>query len=276
MSNPTRSDARIETALRSLHQVAATRPLIHHITSAVAANDVANVTLAFGARPVMAEAPEEVAEIAAAAGALVLNLGMLSLTKIEAMLIAGRAAAAQNTPIVLDPVGAGATHLRTATALRLLAELPITVVRGNRGELGALVGMGVASGVDAIGSEEPEPIARAVAERFGVVAAVTGAIDLVVGEQAAFAVHNGHALLTWITGSGCMASAAIGIFLTTGADTTVQTALALAVYGLAAERAAASVGGAAIPGPGAFRERLIDAVASLATAGINGLRISMR
>ncbi len=268
------SDADGETAMRSLRQVAVAQPLIHHLTSAVAANDVANVTLAFGARPVMAEAPEEVAEIAAVARALVLNLGMLSPTKIEAMRIAGREAAARNIPIVLDPVGAGATRLRTATALRLLAELPIAVVRGNRGELGALVGMGAASGVDAVGPEEPEPIARAVATRFGVVAAVTGVIDVIVGQNVTYGVCNGHALLTRITGAGCMASAGIGIFLTTGTDRAMQTALALAVYGLAAERAAMSVGGEAIPGPGAFRGRLLDAVASLATAGMNGLRIN--
>ncbi len=276
VSNPARSDANGETAMRSLRQVAAAQPLIHHLTSAVVANDVANVTLAFGARPVMAEAPEEVAEITAAVRALVLNLGMLSPTKIEAMRIAGRAAATKGIPIVLDPVGAGATSLRTATALRLLADLPVAVVRGNRGELGALVGMGAASGVDAIGAEEPEPIARAVAARFGVVAAVTGAVDVVVDNGAVYQVCNGHALLTRITGSGCMASAAIGIFLTAGANTAVQTALALAVYGVAAERAAAPVGGEAIPGPGTFRARLLDAVAALATTGIDGLRITVR
>lgn len=273
---PAMNDASVETAVWSLQRLAAAQPLIHHLTSAVVANDVANVTLAFGARPVMAEAPDEVAEITAAAASLVLNLGMLSPLKIEAMHIAGRAAAARSIPIVLDPVGAGATRLRTATALHLLAELPIAVVRGNRGELGALVGMGAASGVDAIGAEEPELVARAVAERFAVVAAVTGAVDIAVGQYVAYEVRNGHALLPRITGSGCMASAAIGIFLTCGANAVIQTALALAVYGLAAERAAASVDAATIPGPGTFRGRFIDEVAALATTGVDGLRVNMR
>lgn len=262
-------------AARSLMQIAAERPLIHHITNAVVANDVANLTLAFGARPVMAEAREEVAEITAVARVLVLNLGMPSAVKIEAMIAAGCAAAEHGIPIVLDPVGAGATHLRTTSALRLLAELPIAVVRGNRGELGALVGAGAASGVDALGTEEPQFIARAVAARFQTVAAVTGTVDVVVGEKVAYAVGNGHALLPRITGSGCMASAAIGILLTVGTDMPAQAALALALYGLAAERAAAPVAGGGVPGPGTFRGRLMDEVASLVATGVSGLRIDM-
>jgi len=267
--------ASVTAAARSLMQIAAERPLIHHITNVVVANDVANLTLAFGARPVMAEAREEVAEITAVARVLVLNLGMPSAMKIEAMLVAGHAAAMHGIPIVLDPVGAGATHLRTTSALRLLAEVPITVVRGNRGELGALVGAGAVSGVDALGTEEPQSIARAVAAHFQTVAAVTGAVDVVAGENVAYAVGNGHALLPRITGSGCMASAAIGIFLTAGADAAAQAALALAVYGLAAERAATPVAGGEVPGPGTFRGRLMDEVASLVTTGVHGLRIDL-
>ncbi len=267
--------ASVAAAARSLMQIAAERPLIHHITNAVVANDVANLTLAFGARPVMAEDREEVAEITAVARVLVLNLGMPSAVKIEAMLVAGHAAAEHGIPIVLDPVGAGATHLRTTGALRLLAELPIAVVRGNRGELGALIGAGAASGVDALGTEEPQSIARAVAAHFQTVAAVTGAVDVVAGANVVYAVGNGHALLPRITGSGCMASAAIGILLTPGADVAAQAALALAVYGLAAERAATPVAGGKVPGPGTFRGRLMDEVASLLTTGVHGLRIDL-
>jgi len=262
-----------ERAAQSLSRIMEARPLIHHITNPVVANDVANLTLAFGALPVMAEAPEEVAEITTVAQALVLNLGMLSAAKVETMLIAGRVAAAHGIPIVLDPVGAGATAFRTTSALRLLAELPITALRGNRGEIGALLGAGVMRGVEAVGTEEPHAIATAAAARFGVVVAVTGVIDVVVGNGQQFEVRNGDPLLPRVTGTGCMASAAVGILLTAGDDAAVQTALALGMYGLAAERAATPADGGERPGPGTFRARLLDEVAALPVSGNAGIRI---
>lgn len=261
-------------AVRSLAHIATAQPLIHHLTNMVVANDVANVTLAFNARPVMAEAPEEVAEITAVARALVINLGTPSVAKIEAMMIAGHVAAERGIPIVLDPVGVGATRLRTEAALRLLAELPITVLRGNRGEVGALVGRGVVSGVDAMGAEDPAFVARTAAERFGLVVAVTGVVDVIVDERGGYAVRNGDALLARITGSGCMASAVIGILHTVGGDAAMQTALALGLYGVAAERAAVPAAGGALPGPGTFRARLLDEVAALHGSGVSGLRIT--
>lgn len=255
-------------AAAALARVASRVPLIHHITNIVVTNDVANITLSFGASPVMAYAPEEVAEMAALAGALALNIGTLSKAEIAAMLLAGRAAAERGVPIVLDPVGAGATAFRTESALRLLEELPITVLRGNRGEIGALVGSGQMRGVDAVGDEDPRAVATAAAARFGVVTAVTGAVDVVVGGGRVYTVHNGHPLLGRITGSGCMATAAIGIFLAAGGDPATQTALALGTYGLAAERAAAGD-----PGPATFRTRLIDEVAALGAGGTVGVNV---
>ena len=263
-----------EYAAQSLSRIAAARPLIHHITNPVVANDVANCTLAFGALPVMADAPEEVAEITGVAQALVLNLGVLSAAKVEAMLLAGRVAAARGIPIVLDPVGAGATAFRTASALRLLAALPITVLRGNRGEIGAVLGAGAMRGVEAVGTVEPHAIAITAAARFGVVVAVTGVVDVVVGARCGYDVCNGDPLLPRVTGTGCMASAAVGILLTAGDDAALQTALALGVYGLAAERAAASGASGERPGPGTFRARLLDAVAALSVSGVAGIRIT--
>jgi hydroxyethylthiazole kinase len=255
-------------AARSLARVGAEHPLVHQITNVVVTNDSANLTLGFGALPVMAYAPEEVAEMAALAQALVLNIGTLSAGEIAAMLLAGRSAAEHGVPIVLDPVGAGATRFRTESALRLLAELPVTVLRGNRGEIGALVGSGEVRGVEAVGAEDPRAVAEAAAARFRVVTAVTGAVDVVCDRGRVFEVHNGHPLLGRITGSGCMATAAIGIFLAAGDDPALQAALALATYGLAAERAAAGD-----PGPGTFRARLLDEVAALATKGVAGVRV---
>lgn len=255
-------------ARESLERVAATKPLVHQITNIVVANDSANLTLGFGALPVMAYAPQEVAEMAAIAQALVLNIGTLSEEEIAAMLIAGQAAGAKGIPIVLDPVGAGATAFRTESALRLLRELPITVLRGNRGEIGALVGSGEVRGVEATGSEDPRQVAQAAHEAFGVTVAVTGPTDVIVGPEQTYLVSNGDPLLGAITGSGCMATATIGIFNAVGADPALQTALGLASYGLAAERAAEGA-----PGPGTFRARLLDEVAALLAKGTAGVRI---
>ena len=179
----------------------------------------------------MAYAPEEAAEMAGISQALVLNIGTLSVEEIEAMLLAGVAAGAKGIPIVLDPVGAGATTFRTESALRLLRELPITVLRGNRGEIGALVGSGEVRGVEATGSEDPLQVATAARDAFGVTVAVTGPTDVIVGPDRTYLVRNGSPLLAMITGSGCMATAAIGIFASAGDDPALQTALGLATYG---------------------------------------------
>jgi len=257
-------------ANEALRTIDATKPLVHQITNVVVTNQSANLTLAYGALPVMAYAIEEVAEMASIAQALVLNIGTLSKGEVEAMLVAGRAAGAKGIPIVLDPVGAGATSFRTESALRLLRELPITVLRGNRGEIGALVGSGEVRGVEATGSEDPRAVAEAARDRFGVTVAVTGPVDVVVGAGRTLLVENGHPLLARITGSGCMATAAIGIFNGIGGDPVEQTALALATYGLAAERAADRE---PVPGPGSFRDLLIDEVAALLPTGAEGVRI---
>jgi hydroxyethylthiazole kinase len=256
-------------AREALDRVAVIRPLVHQITNIVVANDSANLTLGFGALPVMAYAPEEVAEMAAIAQALVLNIGTLSEGEIAAMLIAGNAAGEKGIPIILDPVGAGATGFRTQSALRLLSELPITVLRGNRGEIGALVGSGEVRGVEATGSEDPRAVAEAARAAFGITVAVTGATDVIVGRDQTYLVSNGSPLLGAITGSGCMATATIGIFNAAGDDPALQTALGLAAYGLAAERAAEGA-----PGPGTFRARLLDEVAALSAKGVDGVKIA--
>lgn len=260
-----------ELARESLDRVAATKPLVHQITNIVVANDSANLTLGFGALPVMAYAPEEVAEMAAIAQALVLNIGTLSEGEVAAMLIAGKSAAEKGIPIILDPVGAGATSFRTQSALRLLNELPVTVLRGNRGEIGALVGSGEVRGVEATGSENPRAVAEAAHAAFDVTVAVTGATDVIVGHDTTYLVSNGTPLLGAITGSGCMATATIAIFTAVGNDPALQTALGLATYGLAAERAAEGA-----PGPGTFRARLLDEVAALPATGVAGVKIATR
>ena len=125
----------------SLRRLRDAKPLVHQITNYVVMNETANATLALGALPVMAHAREEVEEMVAIAGALVLNIGTLSPHWVEAMLLAGKAANARGVPVVLDPVGAGATRYRTETAKRILADMDVAVLRANQGEVATLVGV---------------------------------------------------------------------------------------------------------------------------------------
>ncbi len=236
------------------------KPLIHHITNFVVMNDTANITLAIGALPVMAHAIEEVEEMVGLAGALVLNIGTLSPPQVEAMLRAGKRANEKKIPIVLDPVGAGATRLRTESALRLLSELQIAVVRGNASEIGALIGVaGETRGVEAISvSGDPESIVRNAARELGCVVAITGARDLVADATRLARIDNGHPLLATITGSGCMATSLIGAFLAVAPDPLEAAVGGLVAMGVAGELAAPRSGG-----PGTFRSHLLDAVAAL-------------
>jgi hydroxyethylthiazole kinase len=192
----------------------------------------------------------------------VLNIGTLSPHWVEAMLLAGRAANERGVPIVLDPVGAGATRYRTDTAKRLLDELEIAVVRGNAGEVATLVGIEAeVRGVESIGgSAHPGAVARKAAQSLGVVAAVTGPVDCVSdGGDALHGVANGHELLAAVSGTGCMATAITGCFLAVKPDAPLDAAVeALAAFGVAGEDAAKDA-----RGPGTFHAALYDALAGL-------------
>lgn len=250
-------NARIADALSHIRQE---KPLIHHITNLVVMNDTANLTLHVGALPVMAHAAEEVAEMTSLASALVLNIGRLTPAGVEAMLIAGRKANEREIPVVLDPVGAGATTLRTESALRLLDELVIAVVRGNSGEIGALSGAGgVVKGVESVeGVDDPIAVARTMARRWKAVVAITGEQDIVSDGQRVLGVDNGDPWLTRITGTGGMATAMIAAFAAVEKDYLVATAGGLACFGLAAERAAEST-----QGPASFKVALLDQIYNL-------------
>jgi hydroxyethylthiazole kinase len=243
---------------RTLRGLRARKPLIHQITNYVVMNETANATLALGALPVMAHAPQEVEEMAAAAGALVLNIGTLSEHWVEAMLLAGRAAGG---PIVLDPVGAGATRYRTETAKRLLDELDIAVVRGNAAEIATLAGRNAEiRGVESIGADDSaEELATEAAVALGCVAAVTGPTDYVSDGERVIAVSNGHELLGTVSGTGCMATAVTGCFLAAKPRAPLEAAAeALVAFGVAGENAARVA-----RGPGTFHAGLYDALYNL-------------
>ncbi len=236
------------------------KPLVHNITNYVVMNETANAILALGALPVMAHAREEVEEMVGLAGALVLNIGTLEEAWVEAMIAAGAAANARNVPIVLDPVGAGATRYRTETAKRILDTIDVAVLRGNPGEVATLVGLDAeVRGVESVGGgADPAELAREAARALGVVASVTGAVDHVSDGEREAAISNGHELLAAITGTGCMSTAMTGCFLAAAGDPFEAAVEALVAFGVAGEDAAVDA-----KGPGSFHVALYDSLAAL-------------
>ncbi|MBL6968224.1 MAG: hydroxyethylthiazole kinase, partial [Desulfobacteraceae bacterium] len=246
-----------QRAAENLKAIRAKKPLIHNITNYVVMNYTANALLACGASPVMAHAPEEVEEMVSFAGALVLNIGTLTKAWVDAMLIAGKKANELNVPIVLDPVGSGATRLRTESAKQLINELSVSVIRGNASEVLSLAREGSRTkGVDSIHSvEEAENAALVLAKELNTTLAITGPIDLITDGERIFRVLNGHELMGFVTGTGCTATALIGAFLSVDRDPVSATATALAYFGLAGE-----IGAAVSKGPGSFQIALLDAL----------------
>ena len=247
-------------AAENVRKVRETKPLVHNVTNFVVMNFTANVLLAAGASPVMAHAENEVEEMVSFAKALVLNIGTLDDAWIAAMLKAGRKATALGVQIILDPVGAGATKLRTETAKRILAETRVTLVRGNASEILALGGAASkGKGVDAADAvDAAAERAVVLAQELGVPVAITGPVDFITDGRRVVRVANGHPLMGCVTGTGCGATAIIGAFAGVDADPVSAAATALAYYGLAGEYAA---DGAA--GPGTFAVRFLDALHGL-------------
>ncbi|HVV57865.1 MAG TPA: hydroxyethylthiazole kinase [Gaiellaceae bacterium] len=252
----------------SLRRLREAKPLVHQITNYVVMNETANATLALGALPVMAHAREEVEEMAALAGALVLNIGTLSPAWVEAMLLAGRSANAHGVPVVLDPVGAGATAYRTETAKRILDEVDVAVLRGNAGEVATLVGVAAeVRGVESIGAgADPAELAREAGRALGLVASVTGPVDHVSDGERVVAVANGDPLLATVTGTGCISSALTGCFVAVNPERPLDAAAAaLVALGVAGEDAAREA-----RGPGSFHVGLYDALAALDPDTLDG------
>lgn len=249
-------DGPSQRAAASLAAVRARAPLVHNITNIVVANSTANALLAVGASPAMAECTDEVEELAAAAGALVVNLGTVSSAWVAAMKLAATRAVAAGVPWVLDPVAVGVLRYRTRVAEDLLAARP-AAIRGNAAEVMSLAGRsGAAKGVDSLAdSAEAVAAAKELAARVGTVVAVTGAVDFVTDGTGTVEVHNGHALMGRVTGMGCTATALVGAFLAVEPDRMAAVAGALTVLGVAGELAAERA-----RGPGSLQLELLDAL----------------
>ena len=228
-----------------LDNVRKTTPLVHNITNYVTVNDVANILLACGASPIMSDEPEDVEDITSICGGLNINIGTLHRTSIDGMYRAGAKAASLGHKILLDPVGAGASHLRTSTAVGLMEKIPFTVIRGNISEIKTLaLGSGTTKGVDADVADKVTDenldsavaFAKNFAKDHNCVVAITGAIDLVADADTCYVIRNGRAEMGSITGTGCQLSGMMTAYLVANPDEPLKAAAAaVCAMGLAGE-----------------------------------------
>lgn len=259
-----------------LENVRCKAPLIHNITNYITVTDCANMLLACGGSPIMADELEDAVEITAICGGLNINIGTLNQRVIPTMFAAGKRAEELGHPIVLDPVGAGASKLRTDTALRLLDELRPTVIRGNISEVKTLAqGSGTTKGVDADVADkvteenldEAVAFAKGFSQQTGAVIAITGAIDIVTDEERAFCIRNGRPEMSTITGIGCQLSALMAAFVTANPDKPLEaTAAAVCAMGLCGEIAFRRL--TELDGNATYRNNIIDAMYRLTTAAL--------
>ncbi len=260
-------------------------PLIHNITNYVTVNDCANMLLACGASPIMADELEDAVEITALCGGLNINIGTLNRNTIPAMFAAGKRANELNHPVILDPVGAGASTLRTETALGLLKEVRFTVIRGNISEIKTLaLGSGTTKGVDAdVADRVTEEnldgavtFAKDFARRAGARVAVTGAIDIVTDGTRTFCIRNGRPEMSAITGTGCQLSALTAAFVTANPDRPLEAAAAaVCAMGLCGEIAYSRM--SELDGNASYRNYIIDAMCHLTPTALEmGAKYELR
>jgi hydroxyethylthiazole kinase len=269
-----------------LQNVKSKTPLVHCITNYVTVNDCANILLACGSSPIMADDKNEVEEITSICNALDINIGTLNERTIEAMLLAGKKSNELSHPVVLDPVGAGASRLRTETTFKLLKEISFSVIRGNISEIKTVyAGSGTTKGVDADVSDivteknlnEAVEFARKLSEKTGSIIAITGAIDIIADSNKAYVVRNGHAMMSKITGTGCMLTALITAFCAANTDNLLNaTATAVTMMGFCGELAYESViknnGGIS-----SYRTYLIDEISKITAETLEeGAKIESR
>ncbi|QGH33070.1 hydroxyethylthiazole kinase [Gracilibacillus salitolerans] len=248
-----------------IDEVRKQQPLIHNITNQVVMNFTANGLYAVGAAPVMAHAKEEVEEMAQIASALLLNIGTLTKEQVDAMVLAGKAANQAGVPVVLDPVGVGATTFRTDSAKRILQEVNVTCIRGNAGEIANLAGVGAqVRGVEGSSDIDVQQLASLAFDTLQVPLAITGEKDVVIDKNEQVIISNGHPLLTKVTGAGCLLSAVIAAFLSVSDKVTDAISGALSYYGVAAENAAEKH-----QYPGSFQIAFLDQLFAVDGAEVN-------
>lgn len=251
-----------QEALKSLKEV---KPLVHCITNYVTVNDCANAILSIGGSPAMADAIEEVEEMASIAQALVINIGTLSNEAVESMVKAGKAANNAGVPVIFDPVGVGATNYRKESSFRLLKEIKFSVIRGNMAEIKVLCGMEANSkGVDStenVKEDDAKDIAKKLANQLDTVVAITGVVDYISDGERVITIKNGNEMLTSVTGTGCMTTALIGAYLGGGSSPLSCAVAGVSTMGMVGEVAFENL--KKNGGSGSFRVALIDGIYNL-------------
>lgn len=261
-----------------LDNVRNTCPLVHNITNYVTVNDCANILLAAGASPIMADAPEEAGDITSICTGLNINIGTLNARTIKSMLISGKKANEIGLPVLLDPVGAGASALRTDTACEIIDKVKLSVIRGNISEIKTLAGAGGSTkGVDADESDAISndtidgaiALAKAFSKKTGAVIVITGATDIITDGEKTFLIHNGHKMMSSITGTGCQLSALMTAFIAANKnDIVTAAAAAVSAMGLCGETAYARM--SKQDGNSSYRNYIIDAIYNLDGDALEG------
>ncbi|MEG1000482.1 MAG: hydroxyethylthiazole kinase [Cellulosilyticaceae bacterium] len=257
-----------------LENTASCHPLVHCITNYISANDCANILLACGASPIMADALQEVEEITSHSNALVLNMGTLNEDKLRSMLCAGQQANRLGIPIILDPVGVGASTFRRNAAKQLLETLHLTVIRGNASEIETLTTyQSVSQGID-VNTTSLEStsllFAQELSKKIGAIVVISGATDLITYKRTTYQVFNGHPILTRITGTGCMLTSLIGAYCGANPSSLLEaTVAAVGTMGLCAELAYDQTESSQ-RGTGTLRIRLLDAISLLTPTQLQG------
>lgn len=252
-----------------LENVRERAPLVHHITNYVTVNDCANITLSIGASPVMADDINEVEAMTSIASSLVINIGTLNSRTVECMIKAGKKANEVGIPVILDPVGTGATPYRTKVAKTIMDNIELAVIRGNLSEIKTLYGINTKTkGVDSLYDtsikdelEKGKLLAKDFSKRVGSIIAITGAVDIVTDGKMIYTVENGHKIMSKITGTGCMCSSLIGAYLGTNEDNLLAALSGVVSMGISGELAYESLKEG--EGTGTFKVKLMDNIYNL-------------
>jgi hydroxyethylthiazole kinase len=255
----------VKDVWESVQNIRKVSPVVHNITNYVVMNSTANALLAIGASPVMAHAMEEMDEMVNIASALVINIGTLSREWIKAMFKAAEKANVRGIPIILDPVGAGATSFRTETAREFIKTFRPSLIRGNASEIMSVFeNTGKTKGVDSTEtSHDAVSAGKGINEAYGSAVCISGETDYIIGAERLIEVRNGHPMMTKVTGMGCAATALCGAFSAVNKNYALAAAQAMAVMGVAGEIAADGSSG-----PGTLQVRFLDALYNLSIEDI--------
>ncbi|WP_034601820.1 hydroxyethylthiazole kinase [Clostridiisalibacter paucivorans] len=243
-----------------IYKIRKEKPLIHHITNEVTTNDLANITLYWGGLPVMANYKEEVEEMVSMSQGLLLNIGILHPDQVEAMIRAGKKANQLNIPVILDPVGVGATKLRTKTAKRILNEIHVSAIKGNQGEIVTLAGEeGNMKGVESIGEyRDIIPLSKKLALNYDTIVVISGKEDIITDGKFVYKVFNGHPFMGNVVGTGCMLGSTLACFLAVSSDP-----LKGAVYGVTSYCIAGEIAAKGVNGPASYKISFLDTIYNL-------------